>query len=207
MLNAKQMKEKESLELEMKQVTRVQSVLNENQVQKIFNSTPRKYKYKRPAKGGGEWTYVKASYVRRVLDSVFGFNWDFIRKTTDTELLGYLQLGLKQVVIHGEIIGRVKVDGQWIELRKSGTGRADIKYRKGSQDPLDFGNDIKAAESDAMKKAASRFGIAQDVYEADEFQEINIVGADDNSDRSKNKQRLIAEAEKELHAEGSQVED
>ena len=42
-----------SLQLKMEQVTRTESIFNANQVQKIFNSTPQRYKYQRPAKGGG----------------------------------------------------------------------------------------------------------------------------------------------------------
>ena len=70
------------LQLDIDQVSRTHSVLNRNQIQKIFNSTPKKYQYSRPGKGGGNWTYVKSSYVRKVLDSVFGFSWDFDIETT-----------------------------------------------------------------------------------------------------------------------------
>ena len=62
-------KEIQKMELDFSQVTRTKAVLNQNQVQKLWNSTPRKFKYKRPAKGGGQWDYVKVSYVRKVLDS------------------------------------------------------------------------------------------------------------------------------------------
>ena len=78
-------KEIKKLELELNQVTRTKSILNQNQIQKLWNSTNKKYKYNRPAKGGGEWTFVKGSYVRKVLDSVFGFNWDFDIETSVEE--------------------------------------------------------------------------------------------------------------------------
>lgn len=189
------------LQLDVSQVTRTKSVLNQNQIQKIWNSTPNRYKYSRPAKGGGEWTYIKGSYVRKVLDSVFGFRWDFEATTTDTELQRYLDLGVKQVIVRGVLTGWVKEDGEWIPIKKSGTGRADIKFKKGTQDPMDFGNDIKAAETDCLKKCASKFGIGADVYEADEFMAVEIIGSDENSERAKLTADRLKKAKKELKAE------
>lgn len=185
------------LELDLTQVTRTKSVLNQNQIQKIWNSTPAKFKYQRPAKGGGTWTYIKGSYVRKVLDSVFGFRWDFEVTTTDTELQRYLQLGVKQVVVRGKLTGWVKEDGEWIPIVKSGTGRADIKMKKNTDDPLDFGNDVKAAETDCLKKCASKFGIGADVYEADEFQEIIITDSDDDK-AAKSATRVANKVKKDI---------
>lgn len=173
------------MQLDISQVTRTTSLLNQNQIQKIWNSTPARYKYQRPAKGGGSWTYIKGSYVRKVLDSVFGFNWDWERTTTDTEIQQWVQMGTRQVIVNGTLVGRVKVDGEWVELRKSATGRADIKFKKNTDIPMDIGNDIKAAETDSLKKCASKMGIGADVYEADEFMEIEIVGSDEAKDSAK----------------------
>lgn len=189
------------LQLDVSQVTRTKSVLNQNQIQKIWNSTPNRYKYSRPAKGGGEWTYIKGSYVRKVLDSVFGFRWDFETTTTDTELQRYLELGVNQVIVRGVLTGWVKEEGEWIPIKKSGTGRADIKFKKGTDDPMDFGNDIKAAETDCLKKCASKFGIGADVYEADEFMAVEIIGSDENSERAKLTADRLKKARKELKAE------
>lgn len=200
----------EKLQLDISQVTRTASLLNQNQIQKIWNSTPARYKYQRPAKGGGSWTYIKGSYVRKVLDSVFGFNWSFDVDTTLAEAFEVAKL-TGAVVVKGTLIGRVKNDGEWVELRKTQFGRADVKwemtaattetgtviyetdkngrrkpkrvrkideYTK-SPIPLDLGNDFKAAATDALKKCASLMGIGADVYEADEFMEIQIIGSDE----------------------------
>lgn len=51
-------------------------------------------------------------------------------------------------------------------------GRADIKYKKGSTEALDLGNDYKASATDCLKKCASKFGIASDIYGREEFKEI-----------------------------------
>ncbi len=206
----------EKLQLDISQVTRTTSLLNQNQIQKIWNSTPARYKYQRPAKGGGSWTYIKGSYVRKVLDSVFGFNWSFDVDTTLAEAFEVAKL-TGAVVVKGTLIGRVKNDGEWVELRKTQFGRADVKwemtaattetgtviyetdkngrrkpkrvrkideYTK-SPIPLDLGNDFKAAATDALKKCASLMGIGADVYEADEFMEIQIIGSDEERNSAK----------------------
>lgn len=206
----------EKLQLDISQVTRTASLLNQNQIQKIWNSTPARYKYQRPAKGGGSWTYIKGSYVRKVLDSVFGFNWSFDVDTTLAEAFEVAKL-TGAVVVKGTLIGRVKNDGEWVELRKTQFGRADVKwemtaattetgtviyetdkngrrkpkrvrkideYTK-SPVPLDLGNDFKAAATDALKKCASLMGIGADVYEADEFMEIQIIGSDEERNSAK----------------------
>lgn len=189
------------MQLDAEQVTRTKSLLNTNQVQKLWNSTPGKYKYTRPAKGGGQWTYIKASYVRQVLDSVFGFNWTFEVDTSLKEAFEVAQV-TKVCIVKGTLTGRVKEDGQWVELSKTQFGRCEVKFKKDSNNvPLDFGNDMKAATSDCLKKCASLFGIGGDVYEADEFIEIEIVGSDEHSDRSKATKKLIEKTKKELKAE------
>ena len=65
-------------------------------------------------------------------------------------------------------------------------GRADIKFKNeyktvnGKQvkvitdDCLDYGDDCKAAATDALKKCASELGIASDIYGANEFKEVGL---------------------------------
>lgn len=213
------MQKMEKLQLEMEQVSRTKSLLNQNQVQKLFNSTPQKFKYDRPGKGGSKFTYVKASYVRKVLDAVFGFNWSFEIETTLEEAFEIANK-TNYCVVKGILIGRVYQDKEWIELKKTQFGRAEVKWQMegqgdnrkkkldkvtGAPMPLDFGNDMKAASSDALKKCASLFGIAADVYEADEFIEIEIVGSDENSDRSKATKKKVADAKKVLESGSEKV--
>ena len=51
--------------------------LNRNQLQQLLKKTPEKYIRSRPAKGGGNWDYVTGGYVKKVLNLLFGWNWDF----------------------------------------------------------------------------------------------------------------------------------
>lgn len=214
-------KKMQSLQLDIDQVTRTKSIFNPNQIQKLWNSTPVKYKYLRPAKGGGNWDYVKVSYVRKVLDSVFGFNWDFEVETTLGEAFEIAKM-TKMCVVKGTLRGRVLVDGQWVEVKKTQFGRADVKFLTetkngkktvkldeftGAPVPMDFGNDMKAASSDALKKCASLLGIAADVYEADEFQSIEITGSAEASERTKTTEEKVKAARKVLKSQGVKIDE
>jgi recombination DNA repair RAD52 pathway protein len=138
-------------------------VLTTEQILYIFRKTPKQYIYTRPAKGGGTWDYVKGSYVEKVLNYVFGFDWDFEIKSKE-EKYG-------QVIVSGRLTVRIGDRS----IFKEQIGRADIKMRKGTTTPLDYGNDEKAAVTDCMKKCASKLGIASDVYAKDEYREIQMT--------------------------------
>lgn len=146
--------------------------LNENQLDIILRRTPEVYKKKRPAKGGGEWTYVTGGYIKKCLNMMFGWDWDF-------EILG-------EQVLHGEVIvkGKLTCRTNGKTIIKTQFGNKDIVYKKQNaeqiatgapQIPLSIGNDMKAAATDALKKCASEIGIAADIYNADEFKEVNVA--------------------------------
>lgn len=211
-------KEIQKMELDLSQVTRTKSVLNQNQIQKLWNSTPKRFKYKRPAKGGGNWDYVKVSYVRKVLDSVFGFDWDFDIETTLGEAFEVAKM-TNSVTVKGTLSCRVVDDaGRIREIKKTQFGRADVKWKTetkngikskardeftGAAIPLDFGNDMKSAVSDCLKKCASLFGIAADVYEADDFIEITISGSD--TEKAKTVDKKIKDAKNVLKSQATKV--
>lgn len=204
-------KEVQRLKLELNQVTRTKSILNQNQIQKLWNATPDKWKYKRPAKGGGQWDYVKASYVRKVLDSVFGFNWDFNVDTSLAEAYEVAKI-TGTCVVKGTLTGRVWYDGTWVAINKTQFGRADVKFKKEKNEfdqkvPLDFGNDMKAAVSDCLKKCASLMGIAADIYESDEFIDVEIIGSDENSDKAKLAEKRLKKAKATIKKEAKVVSD
>lgn len=218
-LNKALAKKLEPMQLELQQVTRTKSIFNQNQIQKLFNSTPAKSRYTRPAKGGGTWTYIKTSYVRRVLDSIFGFNWSFDIETPVSEAFEVSKM-TGFCVVKGTLSGSVEVDKQWITIKKTQFGRAEVKFKTsnhngqkalklneftGTPEPLDFGNDMKAAASDCLKKCASLIGIGADVYDPDEFIAIEIVGSDENSERKKNIDRQIKNAKRAVRSAAKKV--
>jgi hypothetical protein len=137
--------------------------LNEKQLDIILSKTPKRFIKKRPAKGGGEWDYVSGSYVKRCLNIMFGWDWDF-------EIL-------EDKIIHGEVVvkGRLTCRTNGRQIVKMQYGRKEIVYKKETKDPLSIGNDMKAAATDALKKCAAEIGIASDIYGKDEFEEHVIV--------------------------------
>lgn len=204
------------LKLDLPQIARTDSIFNANQIQKIFNSTPKKWVYSRPAKGGGNWTYVRGSYVRRTLDGLFGFNWDFDIETSVGEAFEVAKL-TGGVVVKGTLTGRTKTNNEWHEVRKTQFGRAEVKWRKGKAPgeaetpiPLDIGNDFKAAATDAFKKCASTLGIAADIYDPEEFIPIEVIGADQTSDKAKATEEKIKQmkrAKKVIKQQPKEVKD
>lgn len=138
--------------------------VSEKQIMRLVQKTPPEAVYTRPGKGGQKWTYVTGNYVEKVLNFVFGFLWDF------------------EIVSHGVTGDFVWVQGKLTVknakgdmITKSQFGRAEIKYMKDKAhvpgNMLDFGNDLKAASTDALKKCASLLGIASDIYGKSEYKQ------------------------------------
>lgn len=155
-----------------------ENALNERQLQQILVRTPRKYIKERDAKGGGKWQYVTVGYVKKCLNLMFGFDWDF-------EILS-------EQLLHGCVIvkGRLTCRSNGKQIIKTQFGSKEVMFKNDyipdgrggktkvkTDQPLDIGNDFKAAASDCLKKCASDIGIAADVYNADEFKEIKIKEA------------------------------
>lgn len=128
--------------------------MSSNQLTKILQKTPAQYVYQKPGKGGGKFDYVTTSYVTKALNYIFGWNWDF----------DVIEHGIEggQVWVKGQLTVRGNQEGQTI--LKTQFGRNDIKMKKDGKGMLDFGNDMKGAASDALKKCASMLGIASDIY-------------------------------------------
>lgn len=159
------------------------NALNPNQLAWVLKRTPSQYIKKRPAKGGGEWAYVSGSYVRKVLNLMFGFDWSF-------EIL-------EQHVMHGEAIvkGKLTCNTNGKTIVKMQFGNKDIMCKKGTDTPLSIGNDLKAAATDALKKCAAELGIAADVYNAQEFKEVIVDTSITATNDDKEKKRVLEHIE------------
>lgn len=198
----------ERLQLDVSQVTRTKSILNPNQIQKLWNRTPLRFQYEREGKAGQKWRYVRKGYVKRVLDSVFGFNWSFEENKNDN-LLMILEVAEKTgvVVMRGSLIC-VVIDERGNELGrlvKSDAGSVPVKLKRDGSGLLDFGNDLKGAYTDCLKRCAAQLGIAADVYDPAEFMDIEIVGSDEASERDKNLKNKIKEAKRVIKKQGEKV--
>ena len=144
-------------------LTLAESPINHKQILHIMQKTPENHIYSRPAKGGGNWDYVTGAYVKKVLNYTFGWQWDFEVKDQGRE--GNLVWVLGRLTCYF---------GENRKIVREQYGRADIKTKRGSSEALDYGNDLKAAATDALKKCASELGIASDIYAKNEFREIKI---------------------------------
>lgn len=155
--------------------------LNDKQLKLLLKRTPSQYVKKRPAKGGGTWDYVSGGYVRKVLNLMFGWDWDF--EVVSEQVAG------GQVIVKGRLTCRV--NGR--SIVKMQYGCKEIMYKRGTTDPLNLGNDFKAAATDSLKKCAAELGIAADVYNKEDFKEIDVQpteSIDEVNDR-KERERLM----------------
>lgn len=142
--------------------------LNPNQLALILKKTPAQYVKARPAKGGGTWDYVTGGYVKKCLNLMFGWDWDF-------EILD-------EKILFGEAIvkGKLTCRSNGKEIVKMQFGNKDIMYKRdvdkdGNRIPLSIGNDLKAATTDCLKKCAAEIGIASDIYNKEDFREIKVA--------------------------------
>ena len=160
-------------EINEKELSKVENpILNIDQLQVLLGKTPKSYQYERAAKGGGKWTYVTGTYIKKQLNILFGWDWDF-------EVIKFdMNLEAKQCIVLGKLT--VRANGRTVI--KNQFGRSDIKFKRADQTPLDLGNDLKAATTDALKKCASELGIASDIYGKEEFKQIKIIPDQDQSE-------------------------
>ena len=101
----------------------------------------------RPGQHGKTLTYVDVAAVIERLNAVSDFEWTF-------EVVKYDVLESEVVVL-----GKLAIDG----VTKMAFGGSSIT-RDGAGKDISIGDDLKAAASDAIKKAASLFGIGLEVY-------------------------------------------
>lgn len=181
------------------------SPFSAEQIQLFYKKTPKDKLMTRPAKGGGTWDYVQTGYAIDTLNRIFGYLWSF-------EVLTSLEEAAK-IAASGVCVvkGRLTVHAGDKTLVKEQFGRCEVKFKTAyesgkkvrTNEFLDFGNDMKGAASDALKKCASEFGLFRDVYHKDDFQELTVV---DEEDRQRLEEEKIKNAKKQLREAKSMVE-
>ena len=135
--------------------------------------------------------YVEYSYMREVADKEFpGWSWIIVK----TE-----NLGSEAYVIHGRL--KWYDEGIWREGDMTAAHR--IQKKRGTNEFVDIGNDIKAANTDCIKKAFNFYlNIADDVYRNqiedmelsdDQKNDILILAADVSEERVSQIHELIKE--------------
>jgi hypothetical protein len=149
----------------------------------IVSRTPKELIRYRDGRGGRQFRYVTGTNFVARLNQLFGHAWSFEVK----EMTKYPLTEPSRTVV---VLGRLTVilpTGE--QIVKEQFGSSEIKYTTAG-DLLDFGNDLKSAATDAMKKCASWIGVFLDVYSDEELP----------SDRKITKGELT-----KLHALGSSI--
>jgi hypothetical protein len=154
-----------------------QSPISTPQILRIVQKTPKEHIKTRPAKGGGEWDYVTGTYIKKVLNFAFGWLWDFqiVDKGREGDMVWVQgRLTIRDAKTLQPIIIKEQFGGAEIkymtEYRTDSKTKRRVKVKTNKF--LDYGNDLKAAATDALKKCASELGIASDIYGSNEFREM-----------------------------------
>ena len=157
----------------------------------ISGTTPKKEIKQRPGRGGGkDIDYVTIAYMTRQASLLTGGRWSHkvISKRSLPDFQGAIERikaskveqwskddvidMIKRMIrdIPKEVICEVEVtlyDNNGIPYTHTATGSKKVVYYSGGAEagqPISLGDDEKAAESDAIKKALAYWGIANDVY-------------------------------------------
>lgn len=164
-----------------------QSPFAPEQLAVFYQKTPADKIMRRPAKGGGTWDYIKTGYVIDTLNRVFGYMWSFEVLTSLEEAAK--MAGSGTVVVKGRLTAFVN----GVQIVKEQFGRCEVKFKTAyneelkkktpTKEFLDFGNDVKGASSDALKKCASEFGLFRDIYHKDDFEEKEVISIDEKQNR------------------------
>jgi len=154
--------DRRSLEAEL--LKNLPQIFNEAQRRLILNETPKYVIKQRKGKGGLYFDYVDTGYILEQLNILTGFRWDFEVLWTNYDQSPEYALKVGEVITRGKltIYGTGKFKD--ITLVKVNTGNHQVTYKEDKITLLSFGNDIKASESDTIKRCARLFGIALDVY-------------------------------------------
>ena len=101
--------------------------------------------------------YVELSYMKKIANEQFpGWSWAIIKSEA---------LGTAAYVVHGRL--RWLDNGLWRDGDMVAAHR--IQTKRGSEEFVEIGNDIKSANTDCMKKAFNVYmDIAADVYRSDD---------------------------------------
>jgi len=131
-----------------------EGILNDEQITEIARPTPKEFIYARKGRGNMELDYIDIDYVITKLNVIFGHDWDAVVK----EYKIYFEAAEETVVLLALTVRTTKGT-----VTKEAFGGSAIKKNK-DQNIISVADDLKSAESDALKKAASLLGIGWDVF-------------------------------------------
>ncbi len=179
----------------------IQAVVTQKHFEVLRGKTPAYAIKYREGGGGQQLKYLPHGYVRDQLNKAFGFDWDF-------ELMPIFggqpfTLSAREEKNHGvmQTVSTVTVCGK-MTVRVRNPKKLDdilttiVKTEFGSQpwrDKMEFGDALKGASSDALKRCGLGLGIGLDLY------------YDDEAAEAKYNKRLADAAAADLVAEAEKV--
>jgi recombination DNA repair RAD52 pathway protein len=114
-------------------------------------------------KGGASLTYIPVSEVINRMNKVIGVeNWSFT-------VTSWQQLGTS-IVAHVSVIATIN----GVAVTRDGVGGQKIKLNKQGE-PVDIGDEVKGAVSDALKKAVQTLGVGLYLARSEDAIEIEQV--------------------------------
>ena len=158
MVNKKVKKEKEEVEeslgvvsngaMPLQMSPEIETAIYEKHKSISFTDTPSYY-----VKEKQGFDYVEEGYMRHVLNKFFPvWNWEIIK---------YELLGSEWIVVQG----RLTIHDNSVTRKYDSVSSHRIQKRRDSDEFVDIGNDIKAANTDALKVAVNRLcNVSDDVY-------------------------------------------
>jgi hypothetical protein len=115
-------------------------------------------------KGGASLIYIPISEVINRLNKVLGVeSWSY-------EVVGWQQLGTS-IVAHVRVTAMI----EGVLVTRDGVGGQLIKLSKKTGEPIDIGDELKGAVSDALKKAVQTMGVGLYLARSEEAMEVEQV--------------------------------
>ncbi len=138
---------------------------------------------KRPVRGGGEANYVNTYYMTRQIALLTGFRWTtkYIEERARPNFDKPIEVGVRVEVTIWDNQGNQFTQGSWGQKDVVRYTHDDPKGNYKAGDIISLFDDLKAAESDAIKKSLSYFGIANDVYGG---KELEYFASDEEGEKS-----------------------
>lgn len=164
-------------------------LLTEEQIKLINRRTPESEVTIKIDEGGNEYKSVKASYIKKMLNLIFDFDYDFEIITKE-----YFAAS-KEVLVHGKLTfrsnGKTSLKEQFGGFRT--VTQTETSGSRTTTAPLNLVSCFKAAATDALKKCASEIGLCWDIYGHDkpEPKQKDLLINAANNDELKISERLI----------------
>lgn len=177
--------------------------LSKAQLVFIAQKTPAVFIKQRAGRGGQTFSYVEIGYIIKMLNAIFGFGgWDWEYQLVEPLSFPHTN----QIVLTGKLTVKIFQDTKLVTtIVKTASGGKDVALLKDSQKPVDLGDDVKSASADALKKAASLLGIAEDVYAPGIYKAQEAVNrsrqTNNNSKPAMSQEDITPEVEAEMERE------